>query len=96
MGPRFAVRYTNVSIPHGFALTSHFGWAFEMPMVDKIGGKRNRLIVDADIRFGSHFAQDFSMYFDSTKNLPEAEKTFFTENGMSGIFGITGAVGVTF
>ena len=57
LGPRLSLRYTDVSIPHGFSLTSHFGWAFEAPLIEKFGGKRNRLIVDADIRFGGHFAK---------------------------------------
>ena len=95
LGPRVALRYTDVSIPHGFAVTSHLGWGFEAPFVEKVGGKRNRLFVDADIRFGAHLSQDYSLSFETTSAASD-EDNFFDDNGISGIFGFTLAAGATF
>ncbi len=61
-GPRFALQWGWLNLPHSWQATGHFGWALQPPIGNF--GKRFRPLVDLDLRAGAMIPHRRSLRLD--------------------------------
>lgn len=90
-GPRFAVQWGWLNIPHGWQATGHFGWAIQPPFPE--AGGRVRPMVDLDLRGGVAIARPRSLQRDLAEQTKNSDKP---ERNVEEVFGANLGVGLTF
>jgi hypothetical protein len=64
IGPRLALRFTFLNIPHSWSPSLNFGWTLPVPGIERLN-KRVRLVLDVDLRAGGLISTHRSLYVDS-------------------------------
>jgi hypothetical protein len=96
-GPRFALRFGWLNMPHGLQTTAHFGWAIQPPIGD-FGG-RFRPLIDLDLRGGVNIDMPRSLHLEAAEadnKKVNGDWDYGEEKRVSKVFGLTAGIGFTF